>query len=398
MDRKERDLLTSVSVLHAVSDAWHFTYPSLIFLVALDYNNYFFLGILANIIVASRAISGLFAGILADQYSNRLMFAAFALLSALGAFMVVPSHHEALLALSLLVFGVGMGIYHPVGLSAITRNIRRRSEALGIHAAAGAVGLSIFPVVLVSVGVAVGWRASFLVVGVVSLILLTLLPLVPKEFDRPRPAHSEGKTTPASALALLSQKPVLAIFVTAALWEAAMIGFTTFLPAAIALIGGLGQARVAGISTTGLFISFVVLVGAIGSFMGGKLGQHFTPERVLTVLILVPIPVLLLLGAVKGNTLLALAPLVMFVYNAGGPLVNTLIGKYVPAGMQGKGFAVLYGLGPGVGSLVLLLAGAISQSYGLNWVFPLVTVFLLAAFPVPYFVLLPAQRRREEAI
>ncbi len=391
VDNKEKRLLIFASVAHSVSDAWHLIYPALLFLIALEYDNFFFLGVLANIVIVSRALSGVLAGFLADRFSNRLLLAAFALLCALGSFMVYLSQNQFMLALSLFVLGVGTGIYHPVGLSSISRNIRRRTEALGIHEAAGAIGLSVFPVILVSVGVATGWRSSFLLASIVSLALLPMLPLVPKEFDVPRrPPAAERKAQPR-LWEIFGRRPVILLYAAAILLEAPQIGFMTFLPIAIAVIGGLEESQVLGISTTGLFISLAILVGAVGSFIGGWLGGLFAPERVLSLLLLVPIPLLLLLGVAEGNVLLALAPIVRVPFNATAPLLNTMIGKYLPVDAQGRGFAVLYGLGPVVGSLVALLAGAIAQTYGLNWVFPVMAVFLLIASPLPFLMLLPVK-------
>ncbi len=311
--------------------------------------------------------------------------------------MVYLSHSEIMLAASLFVLGVGMGIYHPVGLSSISRNIRRRTEALGIHEAAGAVGLSVFPVILVSVGVAAGWQSSFLLAGVVSLALLPLLPLVPSEFDVPRPLPVEGRKRQPRLTELFRQRPVVLLYAAAVLLQAPQNGFMTFLPTAIAVIGGLGEGQVLGISATGLFISLAILVGAGGSFLGGRLGELFAPERVLSVMMLVPIPLLVLLGVVEGKALLVLAPLVNIPFNATAPILNSLIGKYLPVAMHGRGFAALYGLGPLVGSLVALLAGAVAQTYGLNWVFPVMAVFLLVAFPLPYLILASVQGVAEAA-
>ena len=159
----------------------------------------------------------------------------------------------------------------------------------------------------------------------------------------------------------------------------------------------MGEGQVLGISATGLFISLAILVGAGGSFLGGRLGELFAPERVLSVMMLVPIPLLVLLGVVEGKALLVLAPLVNIPFNATAPILNSLIGKYLPVAMHGRGFAALYGLGPLVGSLVALLAGAVAQTYGLNWVFPVMAVFLLVAFPLPYLILASVQGVAEAA-
>lgn len=162
MNKDEKGLLTFSCVAHAISDGWGILFPSMLFLIALDYGeDYFFLGILANIVIASAGTTSILSGFLADRASPRRMFAAFSLLSALGCFAVFMSWDRVSLGVALFFLGIGVGLYHPVGLSAITRNIRRSSAALGIHGLAGSVGHGILPVIVVSVGVAYDWKVSF---------------------------------------------------------------------------------------------------------------------------------------------------------------------------------------------------------------------------------------------
>ena len=86
--RKERNLLIFTGLSHAVCDAWHLIYPALLFLIAVDYDDFFFLGIVANIMIISRGFAGVTSGILADKYSSKLIYSSFAVLSALGLSLI----------------------------------------------------------------------------------------------------------------------------------------------------------------------------------------------------------------------------------------------------------------------------------------------------------------------
>jgi ACS family hexuronate transporter-like MFS transporter len=307
------------------------------------------------------------------------------------------SRNEFSLAVALFVLGVGIGIYHPVSMASIARNIRQRATALGIHEAAGIVGYGLIPIALVSIGIAFGWKSAFLIAAAASLVPLALLFLVPKEFDKPRLAKSEDTIPTSRLLSKLAERKVLGVYMTLAFMETAQNGFTTFLPAAIAVIGGLGENRIFGLSTTGLFLGLTILVGIPGSLIGGRLGDRFSPARALSVLSLLPIPLLVFMGAAEGAVWLALASLVRVPFNASSPLINTLVAKNLPPGIHGKSFALSYSLGPIVSSLVALLAGAIIQAFGLPWVFPLMAVFLVGAFLSARFVLRPVKDEAQAA-
>ena len=179
--------------------------------------------------------------------------------------------------------------------------------------------------------------------AVASLVLLPLLPLVPKEFDQRTGEATDSQATLRKVVLVLLERRMLSIYAISILRDFAFIGFLTFLTTGIALRGCLDDTRYLGISATGLFASLVISTGGLGSFIGGKLGERFSPERLLTLVTIAPVRVLLLLGAAKGTSLLLVAPFVALAFSTGVPAVLSLIGKYLPKEMHGKGFAILVG-------------------------------------------------------
>ena len=131
MTAKENRLLFFTSSAHAVSDAGYVLYPSLLFLIALDFNgNYAFLGIGATLLLLSAGISGTISGILSDKVNTNLLFSIFSIISAIGAIIIFASNNNYTLLIGLIIFGAGIGIYHTVGLAAITRNIKTELKLL----------------------------------------------------------------------------------------------------------------------------------------------------------------------------------------------------------------------------------------------------------------------------
>lgn len=378
-NRDERNLLIYTSVAHSISDAWHILYPSLLFLIALDYPDYFFLGVLANVVIASRAISGLIAGMLCDKYSARALYAFFSVLSAAGCFLALIPGGQVGLAIALFFLGIGIGIYHPVGLANIGRNIRQASTALGIHEMGGIAGHGILPVAVISIGVLMGWKQAFMFAGFISLVPLLTLFLVPRKFDRPIVDESQAPLSPKEIFSVFTQRKVLGIWLTSAFIETSQTGFTTFLPVAIAIIGGLGERTILGLSVTGLYLAFTIVITSPGGLLGGRLGEKFAPEKIIAVLCLLPIPFLLWMGMTAGAVWLALAAIIRIPFSAMSPLISTLIATRLPASTQGKAFAISYSIGPIIASLAALLAGAIAERHGLTWIFPLMAVFLVPA-------------------
>ena len=93
LNAKENRLLFFTSSAHAVSDAGYLLYPSLLFLIALDFNgNYAFLGIGATLVLLSAGISGTISGILSDKVNTNLLFSLFSIISAIGAIIIFASN------------------------------------------------------------------------------------------------------------------------------------------------------------------------------------------------------------------------------------------------------------------------------------------------------------------
>ena len=384
-NNKERRLLIFTGISHAISDAWYLIYPALLFLIAVDYGDFLFLGIVANVMIATRGVSGVISGFLADHYSNKALYGTFAIVSSLGCLLVYFSTNEIMLVLAFAILGFGTGIYHPVGLSGITRFISEKTRALGIHEAAGCFGLSLFPVLLMTIGITFGWRYAFLCAALVSLLPVLLLPIVQEEYDKPSKHivnKHNGLTQTKLVLKTFTNKSILLIYLLIVLLEGSAMGLDTFIPIAIADIGGLGETKVIGLSITGLFVSFMILGGVPGSLYGGLIGTKLGIYRALNVALIISIPLLILLAFVSGNWFLALMPILRGSTNMRAPILNSLISRNLPNDMQGKGFALMYGIAPIVGSFIALAAGAIAKFYGLNWVFPMAAILLIIALPL----------------
>jgi len=378
---KESRLLIFTSVSHAISDGWYFLYPSLLFLMAPQYDNDFvFLGLLANIFLVATGISGTFAGLLSDIFRMRVLFAAFSVLCCLGCLLVFYSSDKISISLGLFLLGAGNGIYHPVGLASITRHIRNSANGLGIHGLNGSIGGSIVPVLAISIGFAYGWKTPFALAAIVSILVLLILPLIPEDFDRP--ILNKSALISKLMVSKLVDKHMLVLYCIVLFREFARIGFLFFLATALLSYSVLGKDHILGVSYAGFFVSFVVASGGVGAFIGGKVARFISYERMLFLICLAAVPLLLGFGFAGGVSILILAPLISFLFNAGDPLVGGLLGKYLPTAMHGQGFAILHAGTHVIGSLVGLLGGVIAYYYGVSWVFTVMGMFLLFAVVV----------------
>ena len=382
MNKKQKQLLSFTCFAHAVSDSWHLLFPTLLFLITKDYGNITILGLFNNVILAAAGISGVVAGYLSDKYRSDKMIRYFGILSTIGCLIIFFSLNQASLIIGLVIFGIGTGIYHPVGLALITRNIKKASNALGIHGMSGLFALGIIPITSITIGLEFGWKINFLLAAIISFIVILAVPLIPSDYRNPKNNLDNNYLIINSFKKLLTEKHILIIFATSTLRQFTLTAFFTFIAFGIATTGGIGESKLGIFSTTGILTTIVFLIGAIGNYTGGQIGSKFSIEKTLTIYTLLLIPLLLLLGSLEGYRFILIAPITALILSGVDPLLQSLIGKYIPSNMQGKAFAILYGIGQTIGSSSSYFSAIILNKFGLNYVFFTSAIFPLITIPL----------------
>jgi MFS family permease len=97
--------------------------------------------------------------------------------------------------------------------------------------------------------------------------------------------------------------------------------------------------------------------------------------------------VLILLGTTKGIIFILLMPLSHMLLSSGYPLLQTLVGQYLPDSMHGKGFAIINGLSGIVGATAGSAIGTVIQYLGFKWAFPILSIFSFMVLPIIKFML-----------
>src|SRR5256712_12843969 len=99
------------------------------------------------------------------------------------------------LALSLVVLGLFSGIYHPTGLSIISRVVAEQGRGMGWHGMGGSLGIAAGPA-FVGAMLAIGWswRALAALLVIPSLVALLLLFVARLPVERPAPALGSSRS------------------------------------------------------------------------------------------------------------------------------------------------------------------------------------------------------------
>jgi len=333
-------------------------------------------GQLGLMVSAGYALFGLGAlpgGVLADVLGSRRLIAV-ALFGMGGSFLVLSlSPSIAGIAVALLLWGASASVYHPSGLSLVSRGVHQRGDAFAYHGMAGNFGIAFGPLATTVLLLFAGWNTVTVVLAIPALVAGAMALRI--RFDESA-AVADGGDARTDAVSsfdefvseskLLLFGPFILVFGIVMASGLYYRGVLTFLPELLSTFPMFEPIHVAGrlLEPSRYVYSALLMIGMAGQYVGGKLTKRMPTERaigaaftVLAVLAIVFLPAanaglvpFLVVGAVLGFFLFVVQP-----------LYQATVAEYTPAGTRGLSYGYTY-LGVfGVGALGAAVAGNILQ-------------------------------------
>lgn len=383
MHRRERQILLLAVAAHALVHVFDGMIAPLIPLLVREFEtNYFRIGIVVTLFSILFGLGALPAGILADRVGPRRLITAY-LLGAGGAFMAVALagtywSYAAVMA----VAGLFCSTYHPAANTIIGKEIEARGNAFGIHGIAGSLGTAAAPVMVAWLGSRAGWRTPHVVFGAIGVLVALYSLRIPVKAD-----YGDGEKRPRVTLAteIAPLAAMVAFYIAAALTGLAYRANMTFLPSFMGeriTFSGVDVVTMGGIMAT-----FTLLSGAVGQYVGGRLVDRFSPDR-LYVIALGGSTVFLLLMIIGGPVLLVASAVVFaFFYFMVQPIQNDILARYIPSERLGMAYGIHFLLVFGAGSFGGAGAGFIADRAGLAAVFVAsILCFLLSLLLIMFMI------------
>src|SRR3989454_6905635 len=361
MRREDRRVVAVLGFLHGVVHANILSIPIFLLAWKLEFGaDDVTLGLLAAAGFGFYGLGAVPFGFLADRRPAGgllLLCAAGIAISMVG---VGASPSIPVLALSLGALGLFSGIYHPTGLSIISRVVAEQGRGMGWHGMGGSLGIAAGPA-FVGATLAIGWSwrsvAGLLVIpGLVALTLLFVARL-PSEL----PAPALGSSRSPRPLWRRSFAFILLVYVFAGF---AYQGGLTFLPRFV----GAGP------------FALALALGAIGQVVSGRLADRRQSERILFGLSVAAAAILVLLAVLPlGGAFIAAALVFGFLLFSLEPLQNILVTGEVPGPLRGLAFGFTFLSVFGIGSLGAALAGWLIANHASALLFLVLGGFLAAS-------------------
>ncbi|MFB6251849.1 MAG: MFS transporter [Halobellus sp.] len=356
-------------------------------------------------------VGALPGGVLVDRVgSSRLIIVC--LFGMAGSFVLLGlSPNLLVVTVALLLWGAAASVYHPAGLTLISKGVEERGSGFAYHGIAGNVGTGLGPLLTATLLLFVEWSIVAMVLAIPALVAGAYA--LRASFDEtaavpdggPTEADSGGsRTSSVSSLAEFVSESrrlfvgafalVFVVVMSSGLYYRGVLTFlpdllesfpgfdpiplTSLLPAVVTDALGVDPASSRALNPERYFYSGLLIVGVFGQYLGGKLTDRIPVEYglaggfgALAVLAVVFLPAanagvgpLLVVGGVLGAALFLVQP-----------LYQATVAEYSPSGTRGLSYGYTY-LGVfGVGALGGAIAGTV-----LTYATPAVLFILLAGF------------------
>jgi MFS family permease len=351
-------------------------------------------------------------GVLVDRVGSRRLIGACLLGMGLSYVLLGLAPSMLVVALALVLWGVSASVYHPAGLSLISKGVSERGTGLAYHGIAGNLGIGFGPLLAAVLLLFVEWRTVALAFGVPALVAAVYATRA--DFDETAAVEeavadggSRTETGVDSVGEFLAESRRLfagsfvLVFLVVMCSGLYYRGILTFLPELLRGLPGFDPVPVGSLLPGGLrstldvpaeggrtldpqdyFYSGLLLVGVVGQYAGGKLSDRIPVEYgiagafgLLSVLALLFVPVstmgiapLMMLGAVLGAALFVVQP-----------MYQATVAEHTPPGARGLSYGFTY-LGVfGVGALGGGIAGAVLAYASVTTLFATLTGFALVA-------------------
>lgn len=369
--------LISAFIVHALVEVPYFIFPVIVLVVGRDLDlgelKWIGLGALGSLSALSAGLPAPFFGWLADRHKRGVLMVGSLLFSFLGATTIGFFGTSFLvLAIALVLLGLGIALYHPAGLSWIATAYSSAdggsysphfNRILGIHGVGGTIGSALAPITVYFLIDIIHWRQIYLLLGILTLIVaIGFWFLIGRDELHVNGQDSSGQSSQETRPlgnwvekrdGRTVSKSVSLIFIFMFFFAFAY-GMISFILAAF-----LSEIQGFQIAEAGLFIGVTHLLGASGQIVGGELGDRYGEKLALTFATGLQIVLLFGIYTLTFPISLFVVYLTFFAGNAiFWPVTNSFLAKHIKhKGSAFGGFMltvnVVRGLGPGIDGILL---------------------------------------------
>ncbi|EMA71181.1 MFS transporter [Halorubrum distributum] len=401
MDAAERRIVKFTAGSHGLVHTYELSIPILLTVWVGEFSTTAAaLGVVVTLGYGLFGVGALPGGVLVDRFGSKPLILA-CLAGMAGSFLLVSvAPTLPVLAAAIAIWGLTASVYHPAGLSLLSKSIDRRGTALGYHGIGGNLGIALGPLATALLLLAFDWRLvtaalafPAVVVAAYGVTVDVDAALSSGEVDEAGSADdSSGGTKGEVSLSSIATDTrvliaggFLVVFAFVTFSGLYYRTFLTFLPDLLGdVLGGLVDVQLVDPSSpyadqfdVGRYLYVAVLtVGVFGQYLGGRIADRVPPERGLVAVMGVLSALALLFVPATGGvaTFLAVSLALGVALFTVQPLSQATVAAYSPSEARGLSFGYTYVGIFGIGALGSTLAGTVLTRAGPRELFVVLAV------------------------
>lgn len=336
-------------------------------------------GLLVALMHASSVGSNLVGGPLVDVSGRRLLVQMLALLAGAAAlFAFVAADRFIVLCVLVGVIGAANSLWHPAAISLLSmRYPRQRGYALSIHSLGANGGEALAPLVAGALLLSLSWNSvaaiNALPAFAIAGLLLVLLPL-----DRAaRGGAATGLSAGAylsGALAVVRNRAIMVICLTAAFRTMAQSGLLAFVPLYLSDSMGVGPLWL------GLALSAMQTGGIVAAPIAGTWSDRVGRRSLILAGLTLTTAIIVALTFI-GHLSIFIAAIALLGFCLFGirPVLQSWLLDLTPPALGGSATSLMFGCQGLLSIFTPLISGAIADVWGLTPVFYFLAAAMLIA-------------------
>ena len=336
------------------------------------------IGLLRALYVGAMAGFQVPAGSLAERFGGPLVLGLGTALAGIGYLLAGASVGFAVLAVALILGGLGSSVQHPIGANLVSEAFsgQRSRTALAGYNFSGDLGKMALPAMTAWLLTLMPWRAATAAIGVGGLVAAVVILAV-----RGLPGRSARPREAAAGLGMAGWSRIgrgfWLLLAIAMIDSATRMGFLTFLPFLL-------KSKGADLPTIGIALTLIFAGGAAGKLACGWLGARlgvvratFVTEGLTAAGILALLPLPLATG-------LAVLPVIGMALNGTSSVLYGTVPELVVSARRQRAFALFYTGGVGAGALAPVLYGLASDLADVPTMMMMIAAIVLVTLPLAW--------------
>ena len=383
MNKENKIVMGVTAFSHLAVHAQMMVFPTLMLLFHHEFDlGLDTLGIMASAGAFMFGVGAIPAGFLEAKLGGRALLLIYQVGSIIGGLGLILAKTPVQMTIGLGILGLASSIYHPAGLTILSRRLKNLSKGMAIHGVAGSIGLALGPLFAGAAAEFGSWRVSYLIWIILQGILVFVTFFMIKR--RNKPIEDETKK---EIFEIKDKRSIVLYYVMSTALGFSFGGFTTYMPS---LFGSQTTGIFALLPETlkaGFFTTLVFTSGILGQTIGGYVGDRYSRSFLLFWIVILNMPFLFLMGYTSGWSLLISSILLGIVHFLNQPVANALLAELTPSSHRGIGYGISFFLSFGFGGIAPAVCGWITNQYSIEMVFPFMAISLIPAVIAGWFLM-----------